>query len=44
MLPLTLLIVGAVLSLPLTAVGLPGTWAFLAGDGLWARRSTDGQR
>ena len=35
MLPLTLLIVGAVLSLPLTAVGLPGTWAFLAGVGIW---------
>ena len=33
--PLALLIVGAVLSLPLSAVGLPGTWAFLAGVGLW---------
>lgn len=35
MLPLILLIVGALLSLPLTAVGLPGTWAFLAGVGIW---------
>ena len=35
MLPLTLLILNGLLSLPLTAVGLPGTWAFLAGAGLW---------
>ena len=35
MLPLTLLTLGGLLSLPLTAVGLPGTWAFLAGVGLW---------
>ncbi len=30
-----LLAIGALLSLPLTAVGLPGTWAFLAGVGIW---------
>lgn len=35
MLPLALLIVGGLLSLPLTAVGLPGTWAFIAGAALW---------
>ena len=33
--PLILLTAGALVSLPLTAVGLPGTWAFLAGVGLW---------
>lgn len=32
---LVLLILGALLSLPLTAVGLPGTWAFLAGVCIW---------
>lgn len=35
MLPIILLIIGALVSLPLTAVGLPGIWAFLAGAGLW---------
>ncbi len=35
MLSLVLLLLGALMSLPLTAVGLPGTWAFLAGVGLW---------
>lgn len=35
MLPIILLAVGALVSLPLTAVGLPGTWAFLAGVGIW---------
>lgn len=35
MLPIILLILGALVSLPLTAVGLPGTWAFLAGVGVW---------
>lgn len=35
MLPLLLLTLGALLSLPLTAVGLPGTWAFLAGVCIW---------
>lgn len=30
-----LLALGALLSLPLTALGLPGTWAFLAGVGIW---------
>lgn len=35
MLPIALLFLGALLSLPLTAVGLPGTWAFIAGVGLW---------
>lgn len=35
MLPLILLTAGALVSLPLTAVGLPGTWAFLAGACLW---------
>lgn len=35
MLPILLLSIGALLSLPLTAVGLPGTWAFLAGVGIW---------
>lgn len=32
---LLLLVCGAALSLPLTAVGLPGTWALLAGVGIW---------
>ncbi len=32
---LLLLGLGALLSLPLTALGLPGTWAFLAGVGVW---------
>ncbi len=32
---LLLLILGALASLPLTALGLPGTWAFLAGVGIW---------
>lgn len=32
---LTLLVVAALLSLPLTAVGLPGSWIFLAGVMLW---------
>ena len=35
MLPILLLALGALLSLPLTAVGLPGTWAFIAGACLW---------
>lgn len=35
MIPLIVLMVGALISLPLTAVGLPGTWAFLAGVCLW---------
>lgn len=34
-LPVILLTAGALISLPLTAVGLPGTWAFLAGACLW---------
>lgn len=32
---LLLLIIGAILSLPLTALGLPGNWLLLAGVGLW---------
>lgn len=35
MLPVLLLALGALLALPLTAVGLPGTWAFIAGACLW---------
>lgn len=35
MLPIVLLALGALLALPLTAVGLPGTWAFIAGACLW---------
>ncbi len=35
MLQLLLIALGALLSLPLTAVGLPGTWAFLAAVGIW---------
>jgi hypothetical protein len=35
MLAITLVALGGLLSLPLTAVGLPGTWAFLAAVGLW---------
>jgi uncharacterized protein YqgC (DUF456 family) len=35
MLPILLLVAGALVSLPLTAVGLPGTWAFIAGACLW---------
>jgi len=35
MLSTTLLALGALISLPLTAVGLPGTWAFIAGACLW---------
>ncbi len=35
MLPIALLLLGGLLSLPLTAVGLPGTWAFIVGAGLW---------
>jgi len=30
-----LLILGALISLPLTAVGLPGAWILIAGAGLW---------
>jgi hypothetical protein len=29
------LLLGGLMSLPLTAVGLPGTWVFIAGVGLW---------
>ena len=32
---LVFLILGALASLPLTAVGLPGSWMFLAGVSLW---------
>lgn len=35
MLPVALLLLGGLMSLPLTAVGLPGTWVFIAGVGLW---------
>jgi uncharacterized protein YqgC (DUF456 family) len=35
MLPAFLVAVAALLSLPLTAVGLPGTWILLAGVSLW---------
>ena len=35
MLPSILVVLGALISLPLTAVGLPGTWAFLAGVCIW---------
>ncbi|MEY2733322.1 MAG: hypothetical protein RL340_381 [Gemmatimonadota bacterium] len=35
MLPVVLLALGALLSLPLTALGLPGTWLFLAGATLY---------
>lgn len=33
--PVLLLTLGALISLPLTAVGLPGTWALIAGACLW---------
>jgi uncharacterized protein YqgC (DUF456 family) len=32
---IALLVLGALVSLPLTAVGLPGSWLFLAGISLW---------
>ncbi|MDH5234791.1 MAG: DUF456 domain-containing protein [Gemmatimonadota bacterium] len=32
---ISLLVIGALLSLPLTAVGLPGSWLFLLGVILW---------
>jgi uncharacterized protein YqgC (DUF456 family) len=35
MLPVLLLALGALISLPLTALGLPGTWLFLAGAALY---------
>jgi uncharacterized protein YqgC (DUF456 family) len=35
MLPAVLIAVAALLSLPLTAVGLPGAWVLLAGVSLW---------
>ncbi|MBL8996568.1 MAG: DUF456 family protein [Gemmatimonadales bacterium] len=38
---LALLILGALLSLPLTAVGLPGSWLFIAGVAIWKSFAAD---